>query len=224
MKPLCLYIGNRNYSSWSLRAWLVLRRTGAAFDEVVIPLDRPDTPDKLRAHSPSARVPVLIHGRTTVWESLAIAEYLAERFPTARLWPREPSARAMARAVSAEMHAGFPALRAHMPMDIRGRYPGVGRTSEVAADIARIVDLWTECRRRFGAGGEFLFGHFTIADAMYAPVVSRFLTYGVALEGEAAAYRDAVWRWPALREWVEAAAREPWVIEEPSSKTRILTQ
>ncbi|NIR30944.1 MAG: glutathione S-transferase family protein [Gammaproteobacteria bacterium] len=215
MKPVRLYIGNRNYSSWSLRAWLALKRTGAAFEEVVIPLDRPDTARKLRAHSPSARVPVFKHGRRTVWESLAIAEYLAEQFPTARLWPREPAARAVARAVSAEMHAGFVALRARMPMDVRGRYPGIGRTPEVAADIQRIVELWTECRRRFGGGGEFLFGRFTIADAMYAPVVSRFVSYGVTLDGKAAAYRDAVWRWPAMREWVQAAAREPWVIEEP---------
>lgn len=214
MKPLCLYIGNRNYSSWSLRAWLALRRTGAAFEEVVIPLDRSDTARKLRAHSPSARVPVLKHGRATVWESLAIAEYLAEQFPTARLWPRDPAARAVARAVSAEMHAGFVALRTRMPMDIRARYPDTGRTPEVAADIRRIVELWSECRRRFGRGGEFLFGRFTIADAMYAPVVSRFVTYGVTLDGEAAAYRDAVWRWPAMGEWVEAAAHEPWVIEE----------
>lgn len=217
MKRIRLYIGNRNYSSWSLRAWLVLRRTGAAFEEVVIPLDRPDTARRLRACSPSARVPVLQHGRTTIWESLAIAEYLAEQFPTARLWPREPAARAVARAVSAEMHAGFAALRRHMAMDIRARHPGRGRTAAVASDIRRIEELWRDCRRRYGHGGEFLFGRFSIADAMYAPVVSRFVTYEVALHSpEAAAYRDAVWRWPALREWVAAAAREPWVIEEPA--------
>jgi glutathione S-transferase len=212
VKRIRLYIGNRNYSSWSLRAWLVLRRTEAAFHEVVIPLDRADSARKLHATSPSGRVPALEHGDTTVWESLAIAEYLAEQFPSARLWPREPRGRAVARSVSAEMHAGFAALRTHMPMDMRARYPGRGRTPAVAADIERIVALWNDCRRRFGAGGEFLFGHFTIADAMYAPVVSRFVTYGVGLEGAAAAYRDALWRWRPLREWVEAAAQEPWVI------------
>jgi len=213
MNGLRLCIGNKNYSSWSLRAWLALKRTGASFEEVTIPLDRPDSKRRLRAHSPSGRVPVLEHGQFVVWDSLAIAEYLAELYPSARLWPKEPGARAVARAVSAEMHAGFAALREHMPMDVRARRPGRGRGPGVEADIRRIVEIWAECRRRFGAEGEFLFGRFTIADAMYAPVVSRFVTYAVELPETAAAYRDAVWAWPAFGEWVEAAEREPWVIE-----------
>ncbi len=216
MSELCIHIGNKNYSSWSLRAWLALKQTGAAFAEVLIPLDQSDSRERLRSHSPSGRVPVLRHGDLVVWESIAIAEYLAERFPGARLWPASPAARAVARAVSAEMHAGFVALRTHLSMDMRSRYPGRGRTAEVAEDIGRIITLWTECRARFGSGGDYLFGSFGIADAMYAPVVSRFVTYGVELDGVAAAYRDAVWAWPALQEWVTAAHAEPWVIGDHS--------
>lgn len=216
MSELCIHIGNKNYSSWSLRSWLALKQTGAAFAEVLIPLDQSDSRERLRSHSPSGRVPVLRHGDLVVWESIAIAEYLAERFPGARLWPASPAARAVARAVSAEMHAGFVALRTHLSMDMRSRYPGRGRTAEVAEDIGRIITLWTECRARFGSGGDYLFGSFGIADAMYAPVVSRFVTYGVELDGVAAAYRDAVWAWPALQEWVTAAHAEPWVIGDHS--------
>ncbi|MFO1431556.1 MAG: glutathione S-transferase family protein [Candidatus Competibacteraceae bacterium] len=212
MNDLCIYLGNKNYSSWSLRAWLPLKQTGVPFREVIIPLSQADSREQLRAHSPSGRVPVLTHDRLIIWESLAIAEYLAETFPTARLWPAVPAARAVARAVSAEMHAGFAALRTHLPMDMRRRYPSREWPAEVGEDIRRIVELWTDCRRRFGAGGDFLFGTLSIADAMYAPVVSRFITYGVELDGPAAAYRDAVWAWSALQEWVQAAAVEPWTI------------
>ena len=215
MAELTIIVGNKNYSSWSLRGWLPLRQTGADFEEVVVPLDRPETKESLLRHSPSARVPVLRHGDLTIWDSLAIGEYLAERFPAAGLWPAEPEARAIARAVTAEMHAGFYALRKYMPMDIRGSFPGRGRGPKVDRDIARIVALWEDCRASYGTGGEFLFGAPTLADAAFAPVVTRFATYEVALEGAAAAYRDTVLAWPALQEWSEAAREEPWVIEQP---------
>ncbi len=215
MHDLTIVIGNKNYSSWSLRAWLMLKQTGAPFNEIVIPLDRPETKDKLRVHSPSGRVPVLKHGSETIWESLAIAEYLAELFPMARLWPTHATARAVARAVSSEIHAGFLALRTHMPMDVRGRYPGKAHDRGVDQDVDRIVGLWRTCRDRFGSDGEYLFGQFTIADAMYAPVVSRFITYDVKLDEFSAAYRDAVWRWPAMQTWAAAAGNEPWIIEQP---------
>ena len=215
MAELTIIVGNKNYSSWSLRGWLALRQTGADFEEVVVPLDLPETREALLRYSPSARVPVLRHGDLTIWDSLAIGEYLAEHFPAAGLWPAEPEARAIARAVTAEMHAGFGALRTHMPMDIRGSYPGRGREPGVTEDIARIVSLWRDCRETYGAGGDFLFGAPTLADAAFAPVVTRFVTYEVALDGPAAAYRDAVLAWPALREWSEAARAEPWVIEDP---------
>lgn len=213
MRDLQLNLGNKNYSSWSLRAWLVLKQTGAPFAETVIPLYREDSLDRLRHVSPSRRVPVLKHGDLVLWESLAIAEYLAEQFPEAGLWPQAPAARAVARAVSNEMHAGFSALRSHLPMDIRARHPKHRRDQTVTADIERVVSIWSDCRARFGTGGDFLFGPYTIADAMYAPVVSRFITYDVTLEGDAARYRDAVWEWPAMQEWIEAAVAEPWVIE-----------
>jgi glutathione S-transferase len=159
-------------------------------------------------------VPALRHGDLVVWESIAILEYVAEAVPEARLWPEQRQARAVARAVSAEMHAGFVALRTHMPMNIRGSKRGRGRTPEVGADIRRIVAMWEDCRTRFGAGGPFLFGAFGNADAMYAPVVTRFNTYGVALEGTARAYADAILALPPMREWFAAAAAEPWTIAE----------
>jgi glutathione S-transferase len=215
MAELTITLGNKNYSSWSLRGWLALKQTGAAFEEVVVPLDRPDSRESILAAGPSGRVPVLRHGALTIWDSLAIGEYLAEHFPAAGLWPAERAARAVARAVTAEMHAGFAALRNHMPMDLRSRHPGLGRGLGVAEDIARIRSIWQDCRVRFGRGGDFLFGGFTLADAAFAPVVTRFVTYEVALEGAAAAYRDAVLAWPALEEWSAAARTEPWVIEFP---------
>lgn len=212
MADFTIYIGNKNYSSWSLRGWLMLKQTGAAFAEEMIPLDQATTRPGILRHSPSGKVPALRHGEQVIWESLAIGEYLAELFPAARLWPEVREARALARAVSAEMHAGFAALRRHLPMNLRSSFPDRGVTPEVRADIDRIVALWGDCRRRFGAGGPYLFGALTIADAMYAPVVSRFRTYRVALDAPAQAYCDAVWAWPALQEWAAAAEREPMVI------------
>jgi glutathione S-transferase len=207
---LILSIGNKNYSSWSLRPWLVLKHLGVPFEEAHVPLKRPDGRAMIRArHSPSGRVPALQHGSLVIWDSLAIVEYLADIFPHADLWPQTRDARAVARAVSAEMHAGFATLRRDMPMNIRKRHPGMGRTAQTLIEIDRIVELWRDCRARFGQSGPFLFGQFTIADAMYAPVVTRFETYAVKLEDDAAAYCQTVLALPAMREWARAALDEP---------------
>jgi glutathione S-transferase len=214
MTPLILVIGNKNYSSWSMRPWLVLRQAGIPFEEVRIPLYRPEAAVELAAWSPSGKVPALHDGAVRVWDSLAICEYLAERFPDKQLWPADASARAVARSISAEMHAGFGALREHMSMNIRARYPGRGRTPECLADIERILEIWADCRARFGGGGDFLFGHFGIADAMFAPVVLRFRTYGVALEGAARDYAEAVLALPTLQAWVADAETEAERIEK----------
>jgi glutathione S-transferase len=213
MADLTIILGNKNYSSWSLRPWLALKRTGAAFDEVIIPIGEPVTRAAVLRHSPSGRVPALKHGALTIWDSLAICEYLAEAFPDAVLWPRDRDARAVARAVSAEMHSSFAALRDQMPMNIRSTYPAGEISPEVQADINRIAALWRDCRKRFGAGGPFLFGEFTNADAIFAPVVTRFRTYRVPLEEEAQGYADAVWALPAMQEWATAARNEPMIIE-----------
>ena len=213
MAEITIYLGNKNYSSWSLRPWLALKQTGAAFDEEVIPLSEAATRSTVLRFSPSGRVPALKHNELTVWDSLAVCEYLAEIFPAAKLWPDDKAARAVARAVSAEMHSGFAALRDHLPMNMRSSFPNRGVTPEVQADINRITAIWRDCRKRFGAAGPFLFGGFTIADAMYAPVVSRFRTYKIELEAEAQAYADAVWALPALQEWLTAAKNEPMIIE-----------
>jgi glutathione S-transferase len=213
MSQTTLIIGNRNYSSWSLRAWLALEATGQEYDEVVIPLNRPETTTQNQRWSPTGRVPALRIGDIVLWDSLAICEHLAETHPDAGLWPAEPVDRAAARSVVAEMHSGFVALRKHMPMNLRASYPGAGREPGVDEDIARITSIWEECRRSHGADGDLLFGEFTIADAFYAPVVSRFLTYGVSPGGVAGQYMEAVWALPAMRDWVEKARAEPWSAE-----------
>ncbi len=215
MPELTLIIGNKAYSSWSLRAWLGLKAAGVAFDEIVIPLSRPDTKARLAGHSPSGKVPALRTGHGLVWDSLAILEYVAERFPQSGLWPDDPAARAVARSVSAEMHAGFAPLRRAMAMDLKQRHPARPVDTEVAADIARITGIWQDCRARFGSGGPFLFGAFGAADCMYAPVVTRFTTYAVALDPECQAYADAVLALPAMVEWTNAALAEPWIIPAP---------
>ncbi|WNG54535.1 glutathione S-transferase family protein [Archangium gephyra] len=209
MKELTLVVASKNYSSWSLRPYLALAHTGQPFREVVVPLGQADTAASIAKYSPSGRVPALLHGDLALWDSLAICEYLAEQFPQAKLWPQDSAARAMARSVTAEMHSGFSNLRNHMPMNLHARRPGEGRAPGVAEDISRITSLWTECRRRFGQGGPFLFGAFSIADAFYAPVVTRFVTYDVELDAEGAAYRDAVLALPAMKAWTEAARHEP---------------
>jgi len=213
MSKLSLTIGNRNYSSWSLRAWLALQVTGVDFDVVVVPLGRPETGDEIRRHSPSGLVPALRDGDLVVWDSLAIGEYLAERCPDAGLWPSGRRVRAVARSVAAEMHSGFTALRSNMPMNIRASYPGAGRGPGVDDDIARITAVWQWCRTSFGSAGDFLFGDFGLADAFFAPVVSRFRTYGVEVGGAAGDYMSAVWAWPAMREWVTDAEAETSAVE-----------
>lgn len=202
-----LHIGNKSYSSWSLRPWLVLAQAGIPFEEQVIPLDQPTSTADIAAVSGAGRVPVLVDGGLTVWDSLAICEYLAERFPEKALWPREASARAVARSACAEMHSGFTALRTSCPFKIRETI-ACAPSPEVQSDVRRITALWEECRGRFGAGGPFLFGAFSIADAYYAPVVSRFRTYGMPLAGAAAAWADAVWSLPAFERWRQGAAAE----------------
>jgi len=214
MADLTIYLGNKNYSSWSLRPWLVLKRTTVAFDEVVIPLYQSGSRETVLKYSPSGRVPALRHGDLTVWESLAICEYLPETFPNFALWPSDPPARARARSVSAEMQSSFRALREHMPMNVRSSFPGRGLTPEVQADINRIMSIWRDCRTRYGDGnGEFLFGPFTIADAMFAPVVTRFRTYKIDLGREAEAYCDTIMALPAMQEWIAAAKNEPMIVE-----------
>lgn len=213
MPEFTIYIGNKNYSSWSLRAWLMLKQTRAAFREVVIPIGRPTTRAEILRHSASGKVPALAHDAVTVWESLAIGEYLAELFPEAKLWPEGQEARAHARAVSQEMHAGFLPLRQHFPMNMRSVFERA-IIPEIQGDIDRITALWHDCRKQFGAGGPFLFGSFTIADAMYAPVVSRFRTFKVPLERETEAYAASVTAWPAYQEWLAAARNEPMIIEQ----------
>jgi len=208
MEPWTLIIGNKNYSSWSLRAWLVLEHAGVPYQEQLVVLDLPESPAELARHSPTRRVPVLRIGDLSVWDSLAIAETVAERAPGAGLWPAEADTRAIARAVTCEMHSGFATLREHMPMNVRRRAPGVGRKPGVAEDIARVQALWAEARGRFGKGGPFLFGAFGIADAFFAPVVSRFVTYEVEVDAVSRAYMDAVWALPAMKAWCVAAAAE----------------
>lgn len=207
-----LVIGNKNYSSWSLRPWIAMRQAGLAFSEELIPLDHKDTKAKILAHSGAGRVPVLHHGKLTVWESLAIIEYLAETFPEAGLWPKAKAARAMARAVASEMHAGFAALRSACPMNMRRKPSRLALDAKVKRDVARIEVLWSACRAAHGKGGPFLFGRFCGADAMYAPVVNRFHVYRVKVGTEAQAYMEAMMALPAWREWEEAGRAEPWVI------------
>ncbi|MFQ5562891.1 MAG: glutathione S-transferase family protein [Parvularculaceae bacterium] len=209
MSAFILYIGDKNLSSWSLRAWLAMKLADVPFREHLIRLDEPETRASIGEHSPSGLVPCLKHGEIVVWDSLAIAEYLNDLFPEKGLWPAARAGRAHARAVSAEMHSGFAQLRTVWPMVFAREGmrhiapPGVKR------DIARIAEIWTECRTRFGAGGPFLFGGFTIADAMYAPVVSRFATYGpLDLSDSARAYMEAVRTLPAMREWGDGAKAE----------------
>jgi glutathione S-transferase len=214
MTTCSLIIGNRNYSSWSLRGWLAASQSGLAFETELVRLSEPGTHATLLRYSPAAKVPVLKHGDRVVWDSLAIIEYLAELCPDAGMWPADPDARAMARSIAAEMHAGFAALRDQMPMNLRKDLSGKGRGPGVAEDIARVTAIWRDARERFGTGGPFLFGHYSAADAMYTPVASRFRTYDVALDPIGQAYADAVLAWPAFLAWQTEALNEPWVIAE----------
>lgn len=209
-----LYVGNRNYSSWSMRGTLLVRQSGLECREVVIPLDTPEGRAKLREVSPTHKVPALHHEGRVIWESVAIAEYLHERFPDRGLWPEDAKARALARCVSAEMHAGFAALRQRMPLDVRARVRLDAPADGVREDIRRIEQIWASCRAEFGRGGDYLFGGWCAADAMFAPVVSRFRTYGVTLGADAQRYADAVWRWPPMASLVAEAGAEPWKLEQ----------
>ncbi|TQV83245.1 glutathione S-transferase family protein [Denitrobaculum tricleocarpae] len=213
MPDFTIVLGNKAYSSWSLRGWLPLKLCGADFDEVIVPLRQSDSRERLLEASPAGKVPVLKTDKGTVSDSLAIAEYLAERFPAAGLWPDDPWARAMARSVTAEMHSSFPNLRNECPMDVRSRHEGRQLSDATRKDIERITEIWRDCRDNFGSGGDFLFGSFGIADAFFAPVVSRFVTYDVDLDPVCSAYRDAVMTRPEMREWIEAGLAEPWIIE-----------
>ncbi len=206
MSSYRLVIGNKNYSSWSLRPWLAMKHAGIPFAELRIPLYGPDSKQRLAEVSPSAKVPVLIDNDLAIWDSLAICEYLAERHRG--MWPADPAARGIARAVSAEMHSGFANLRNNMTMNIRKNYAGKGVGPGVLQDIARIFAIWTDCRNRFGAAGPFLFGQFSIADAMYVPVVLRFRTYAVAMPASLAPYCETMLGVPALRDWVAASEAE----------------
>ncbi len=211
-----LLIGNKNYSSWSLRPWLALRMAEIPFEEELIHFGAERWKERVRAISPAGQIPALVHehegGRALVWESLAICDYVARLRPAARLWPEAHDARALCLGASAEMHAGFRDLRNSMPMNIRKSLPGRGRNPGSAADIARVCAIWRETRQRFGGEGPFLFGHFTVADAMYAPVVFRFMTYEVEVGPVEAAYRDHMLALPPMREWAQAGAAEPWIV------------
>ncbi|QHB53704.1 glutathione S-transferase [Ralstonia solanacearum] len=203
-----LVIGNKNYSSWSLRPWLLARQAGIPFEEIRLRLGSEGFAAEVHRYSPAGRVPVLVDGDITVWDSLAICETLAERFPRARLWPEDPKARAHARSICAEMHAGFANLRSQMPMNVTAMLPGLGWNVAVQRDVDRIAQIWTELRQKYAAEGPFLFGHFTVADAFYAPVVSRFATYGVRLPESAKTYADHILNLPAMQEWIEGARDE----------------
>ncbi len=203
-----LVIGTKSWSSWSLRAWLALRMAEIPFREVPIMLRRDGTSPEIHEHSPAGQVPILKTQDGIIWESMAILEFAAEALPKAGLWPEGPAERAHARSVAAEMHAGFLPLRQLLPMDFNGRLELPELSDDVSANIDRIQAIWQDCRERFGDGGPFLYGHFTNADAMYAPVVSRFRTYGVAVGEVSATYMAAIVALPAMQEWSEAAAAE----------------
>jgi glutathione S-transferase len=216
-KPI-LIIGSKNYSSWSLRPWLLLRQFGIEFDEIKLPLDTPEFHARIHDYSPSGRVPALRHGNACVWDSLAICEYVNETFLGGRGWPSDVIARAQARSISAEMHSGFSALRNQMPMNCRKHVDDHPASEPCRADIARVKSIWREARKRFGKSGDFLFGTFTIADAMYAPVMFRFLSYGVALEGIEHAYVDTLRALPAIADWLADAATEPLALLHEQNK------
>jgi glutathione S-transferase len=210
--PLHLVIGNKNYSSWSFRPWLAMKVAGIAFEETVVSLEAKDFKERVLPLSGTGKVPVLIDGDTRVWESLAILEYLAEKFPAAGLWPRDAKARAHARTVSSEMHASFVPLRSQLPMNTWRPVKRRALDDAASANVARIDAMWTDCRARFGGDGPFLFGAFSAADAMYAPVVWRFRTYAVEVGAVACAYMQAIMALPAWDEWRRAARQEPWVL------------
>ena len=210
-----LVIGNKNYSSWSMRPWLALRASDIPFDEIFVPLyTGPADKQRILNFTPSGKVPVLVDGDVTIWDSLAIIEYLAERFPEKRLWPWDAAARAHARSICAEMHSGFAALRGECGMNLHRPVGAIELSADARANIARIQDIWTDCRERYGKSGAFLFGAFSAADAMFAPVVHRFRTYAIAVRPQARRYMDAMMALPAFQEWTSAGLAETLVIEK----------
>jgi glutathione S-transferase len=206
-----LVIANKCYSSWSLRPWLLMKQLGVVFDEITIPLDLPDTKEKVLKHSPAGKVPILIDGDVTVWESIAIMEHVGDAYG-APVWPEDRKARAMARSIAAEMHAGFSALRSACPMNLGKKYASRDRGEAVARDVARFSAIVREARERFGAGGPFLFGAFSAADAMYAPLATRLDTYSIDLDSTTRTYVDAILSLPAFQEWRSAALKEEWIV------------
>ena len=211
---LKLVIGNKNYSSWSMRPWLALRASGIAFEEIFIPLYTGEA-DKQRIldFTRSGKVPALIDGDITIWDSLSIIEYVADRFPQARLWPEDRASRAHARSISAEMHSGFMALRSECGMNLHRPVRATALSADARANVARIQQIWNECRERYGKTGPFLFGQFGAADAMFAPVVHRFRTYAIPVAGEAQAYMETMMALPAFQEWTRAGLAESLLIE-----------
>ncbi len=209
-----LVIANKLYSSWSMRPWLVMRAFGIPFEELVIPLRRPETKEMISRISPSGKVPVLFDGDALVWESLAIIEYLAEKFPGIEIWPRDVFSRAQARSIAHEMHGGFLALRKELPMNLGKRFKTPALSDDAKTNVARIEQLWRETRAEFAGGNDFLLGNFCAADAMFAPVVTRLDTYQVPVAADTRAYMDTVLAFPAFAAWKSAALAEPWTIEE----------
>ncbi|MGB3470724.1 MAG: glutathione S-transferase family protein [Erythrobacter sp.] len=213
-----LILGNKNYSSWSLRGWLAAKQSGLHFEEITVPMkgeewDRAKR-DMGEMQPSSGKVPILWDGDAVIWDSLAILEYLADKVGRDRFWPKDDAARGMARAMVAEMHSSYMSLRSDMPMNVRKRVPLANVSDQTRADIVRILGLWAEARARHGSSGPFLFGTFGAADVFYAPVVSRFITYGIGVPGFAESYMQAVWEHDWMKEWIAASESEEWVIEQ----------
>ena len=213
-----LIIGNKNYSSWSLRGWLAAKQSGLAFEEITVPIHGEHWDRRKRelddVQPSSGKVPILWDGDSVIWDSLAIMEYLADKVGRDRFWPKDDDARGMARAMVAEMHAGYRALRAELPMNVRARKQLDHVSAEAREDIVRILQLWAEARARHGRAGPFLFGTFGAADVFYAPVVSRFVTYGIGVPGFAQSYMEAIWEHAWMEQWTAASGEEEWVIEQ----------
>ena len=207
---LTLVIGNKNYSSWSMRPWLALAHHKVPFEEIVINIYADDKKARILEHSPAGKVPILKDGKATIWDSLAILEYLADKFPDLHLWPKDPAMRAHARSVSAEMHSGFQALRQATPMNLKRVPQPIELNEDVKADVARVEAIWNDCRMRYGKQGHFLFGEFSAADCMYAPVTTRFRNYDVPVDLVASAYVDTIHALPAFERWREAGLKEAW--------------
>lgn len=214
MTQLTLVIGNKNYCSWPLRPWLAMKKFGIEFNEIRIPICTPQSEQQIRQYSPTGKRPVLIDDQLKIWDSLAICEYLVERFPHIHWWPSDRIARSVARSICAEMHSGFSYLRQQMPLNCRAKLPGKGMTPEVQKDIDRITTIWRDCRQNFGGSGRMLFGEFTLADAMFASEVLRFNTYEVKLDSESQDYVEAILALPSVQEWLKDAQSEVEVVPQ----------